>query len=281
MADTISRQELRQGNLDWDRFYSAIDTVSRGQTDKDESNQFQDIMANLTNLADEDIKKSSPLDLILNIASSGAGPVGKLASYTLQGLLKKQRTKGAPKVFDEYIAGLSGEKKEIAEGVRAQYKDAVNKGVLNKVATSVILDQIMPWKNEALEGLGFKEKFKKLDPFAKMKEKVFNPTLSGEVPLADPGRYLPSGVQDKDGLFDFWAEDKSIGEQLIPPSQVEGIGTRMVDDPSKGLKNLLPTGVDQAEFEKYISGKTGKDFELGEWGKMLPILSLLLRGGLK
>ena len=271
----ISRQELRQGNLDWEGLINAVRGVTRQETEKTESKQFEDIMANLTKVAGEKAGKSGFGGGFVSLLTSGFGWPVKLASYLVQGLIKKKATEDAPKVFDKYIAGLSGDKKEAAQAVRKQYKDAVDKGVLQTMGTSAILDQIMPWANESLEGLDFKGKLDKINPFAKGENINMVPGAPvGKTPLEEVGKASIS-LKDAQGLQQ---DVLQYGPQYSMRPEVS-----MVNDPSKGLKNLFPTGVDAATTENYLQGLLKNDkFKLGEgMEKMLPFISLLLRRGLQ
>ena len=96
----------------------------------------------------------------------------------------------------------------------------------------------------------------------------------GKTPLEEVGKASIS-LKDAQGLQQ---DVLQYGPQYSMRPEVS-----MVNDPSKGLKNLFPTGVDAATTENYLQGLLKNDkFKLGEgMEKMLPFISLLLRRGLQ
>ena len=198
----------------------------------------------------------------------------------LQREIKKDATKGYDDFINKYMStlGKGSKKYKSAQALKSQFKDIRNKVADATASSSFLMSQLAPLQFEKLEGLGLKEKFNQLDPTAKMKEDVFS-----ELQMDIPGAHIDTEKKFLSNLF------PSKESTPIPPTQAGRIGTRMVDDPTKGLKNILPTGVDLTKLEDYFGSKLGREEGIdlgvdklgGNFNKVAPYINLLLQQYLK
>lgn len=280
MAETqISRQQIREGATKPAKLESWLNKLALGIKRKSKDKQHEDILTIAANNFEKEIEKGGAFKSVLSSVVSQALGVPWLDPF-LQREIKKDATKGYDDFINKYMStlGKGSKKYKSAQALKSQFKDIRNKVADATASSSFLMSQLAPLQFEKLEGLGLKEKFNQLDPTAKMKEDVFS-----ELQMDIPGAHIDTEKKFLSNLF------PSKESTPIPPTQAGRIGTRMVDDPTKGLKNILPTGVDLTKLEDYFGSKLGREEGIdlgvdklgGNFNKVAPYINLLLQQYLK